>query len=143
MMNCIECLLVNNGGVGRHIWMVDAKPVILCVDDEPNSLILRKLVLEKAGYSVLTAGSVAQAMDIFSSQAVDLVLSDQLMPGETGTELARRIKVRSPHIPVLLISGVNETPLDADAADLFMSKVEGPVAMCEKISSLLQKGRGQ
>lgn len=121
--------------------MVDAKPVILCVDDEPNSLILRKLVLEKAGYSVLTASSATQALNIFSSQKIDLVLSDQLMPGETGTELARKIKLESPTLPVLIISGVNEIPLDADAADLFMSKVEGPAAMCEKISSLLQKSQ--
>lgn len=119
--------------------MVDAKPVILCVDDEPISLILRKLVLEKAGYRVLTANSVAQALDIFSNHPVDLVLSDQLMPGGTGTDLARKVKLRSPHVPVLLISGVNDIPADADVADLFLSKVEGPVAMCEKISSFLHK----
>jgi FixJ family two-component response regulator len=64
------------------------------------------------------------------------------MPGQTGTQLARQIKTLSPEIPVLVISGVNEIPLDADSADLFMSKVEGPEAMCEKISSLLkQSGR--
>lgn len=109
------------------------------MDDEPISLILRKLVLEKAGYRVLTANSVAQALDIFSNHPVDLVLSDQLMPGGTGTDLARKVKLRSPHVPVLLISGVNDIPADADVADLFLSKVEGPVAMCEKISSFLHK----
>jgi CheY-like chemotaxis protein len=117
------------------------KAVILCVDDEPNSLILRKLVLEKAGYQVFTADSSAQALEILSTEKVDLVLSDQLMPGQTGTQLARAIKVQSPRIPVLVISGVNEVPLDAAEADLFMSKTEGPVAMCEKISSLLKQSQ--
>ena len=118
--------------------MVDAMPaVILCVDDEPNSLILRKLVLEKEGYRVLPASSAAQAVEVFSREKVDLVLSDQLMPGGTGTELAKKIKNVSPDLPVIVISGVNEVPPDADSADLFMSKVEGPQAMCEKISSLL------
>lgn len=121
--------------------MVDAKAVILCVDDEPNSLVLRKLVLERAGYRVLAAGSAAQALDIFATEKVDLVLSDQLMPGRTGTELACDIKALSPDVPVLLISGVNEVPSDAGAADMFMSKVEGPRAMCEKISSLLKRVR--
>lgn len=121
--------------------MVETKAVILCVDDEPNSLILRKLVLEKAGYRVLSANSAAQALEIFSTEKIDLVLSDQLMPGRTGTELARDIKSQSPRIPVLVISGVNEVPFDADAADLFMSKVEGPTAMCEKVSSLLKEKR--
>lgn len=118
--------------------MVDTSvAVILCVDDEPNSLVLRKLVLEKAGYRVLPASSAAQALEVFSREKVDLVLSDQLMPGGTGTELAKKIKNVSPDLPVIVISGVNEVPPDADSADMFMSKVEGPQAMCEKISSLL------
>ena len=115
-----------------------SESVILCVDDEPNSLTLRKLVLEKAGYRVLTAASLNQALEVLSSaDRIDLVLSDQLMPGGTGTELARQVKNRFPGLPVILISGVNEIPPDAENADLFMSKVEGPAAMCDKISYVL------
>jgi CheY-like chemotaxis protein len=119
----------------------DSKPVILCVDDEPNSLVLRKLVLQKAGYEVVTANSAIAAMDVLASSRVDLVLSDQLMPGLTGTELARQIKNRWPSLPVILISGVNEIPADAEVADLFMSKVEGPVMMCQNINDVLVKYR--
>ena len=119
--------------------MGPSKRVILCVDDEQNALVLRKLVLEKAGYGVLTAGSLAEALKVISTTSVDLVLSDQLMPGGTGTDLARQIKANHPSLPVIIISGVNELPPDATQADLFMSKVEGPVAMCEKISSLLER----
>src|ERR1700743_2914750 len=70
----------------------ESKAVILCVDDEPNSLVLRKLVLQKAGYEVITASSATQALDLLARQQVDLVLSDQLMPGQTGTQLAQQIK---------------------------------------------------
>ncbi len=121
--------------------MSDSKPVILCVDDEPNSLVLRKLVLQKAGYEVVTANSAMAALDVLASTRVDLVLSDQLMPGLTGTELARQIKNRWPSLPVILISGVNEVPVDAEIADLFMSKVEGPVMMCQNINNVLVKYR--
>ena len=121
--------------------MSDSKAVILCVDDEPNSLVLRKLVLQKAGYDVITANSAAQALEVLNSSQVNLVLSDQLMPGQTGTELARQIKSRWPFLPVILISGVNEIPPDADIADLFMSKVEGPVMMCQNISDVLTRSR--
>jgi CheY-like chemotaxis protein len=121
--------------------LAEPKVVILCVDDEPNSLVLRKLVLQKAGYEVLTASSALLALDVLASRQVDLVLSDQLMPGQTGTELARQIKTRWPELPVILISGVNEIPVDADIADLFMSKVEGPVMMCQNISNVLTKYR--
>ena len=120
--------------------MAQPKRVILCVDDEENSLILRKLVLEKSGYAVMTAGSATQAMEILGSQAVDLVLSDQLMPDETGTELARRIKASRPSLPVVLVSGVNEVPADANSADLFISKLEGPENLCRKIAEVLTAG---
>jgi CheY-like chemotaxis protein len=114
-----------------------SKVVILCVDDEENPLILRKLVLEKAGYEVVTAGSGRKALEILQSQSVHLVLSDLLMPGMTGTELARQVKQLYPKIPVVLVSGVNEIPPEAAYADLFISKVEGPVRLCENISAVL------
>lgn len=121
--------------------MSGSKPVLLCVDDEPNSLILRKLVLQRSGYEVLTAPSALEAMDLLASKKVDLVLSDQLMPGQTGTDLARMIKSRWPGLPVILLSGVNEIPSDAEVADLFVSKVEGPVNLCQKIDEVLAKSR--
>ena len=116
--------------------------VILCVDDEALPLTLRTLVLQKNGYQVKTALSAADAMQVLHSGSVDLVLTDQLMPGGTGTELAKRIKQIWPDLPVVLISGVNEIPADATHTDLFISKVEGPMAMCEKIAAVLaQTGR--
>lgn len=121
--------------------MSGSRSVILCVDDEPNSLILRKLVLQKSGYEVLTASSGPEAIDLLTSHKVDLVLSDQLMPGQTGTDLARTIKGRWPSLPVILLSGVNEMPSDAEIADLFVSKVEGPVNLCQKIDEVLARSR--
>ena len=108
---------------------MNEKELILCVDDEENQLAVRKLVLEQAGYSVLTAGSGQQALDLLAGHPIDLVLSDHLMPGLTGTELARQIKAQDPDLPVILISAVNEIPADAAYADLFMSKLDGPQAM--------------
>ena len=110
---------------------------ILCVDDEQLPLALRKLVLEKQGYQVLTANSGVEALRIIEADHVDLVLTDQLMPGGTGTELAQTIKQTRPGMPVVLISGVNEIPADAKYADLFISKVEGPTAMCQKVAAVL------
>jgi len=121
--------------------MPENRSVILCVDDENVPLILRRLVLEKSGFQVIPAASGAEALDILNAQPVDLVLTDLLMPGLNGLELARKIKERTPALPIILLSGVNEVPEDADCADLFLSKVEGPVAMCEKISEVLKKSR--
>src|ERR1700739_4062193 len=82
----------------------DPKAVILCVDDEENALTLRKRVLQKAGYEVLTALSGREALAILASRRVDLVLTDHLMPGITGLELARQVKSQHPGIQVVLLS---------------------------------------
>ena len=115
------------------------KELILCVDDEENQLAVRKLVLESKGYAVLTAPSGQQALLLLTQHPVDLVLSDHLMPGLTGAELARQIKGQKPELPVILISAVNELPADAAYADLFMSKLDGPIAMCENIAAMLAR----
>ncbi|HKR30438.1 MAG TPA: response regulator [Terriglobales bacterium] len=113
------------------------KPVILCVDDEENPLTLRKMVLQKVGYEVLTAKSARQALEILASRHVDLVLSDQLMPGATGTDLAKQLKSDRPDLPVVIVSGVNELPPDAIYADRFISKLQGPAYLSQQISEVL------
>lgn len=114
---------------------------ILVVDDEELPLTLRKLVLERQGYQVVTARSASDAMRALGASRVDLVLTDQVMPGGTGTELAQSIKKRWPEMPVVLISGINEIPPEAAYADMFISKVEGPTALCAKISAILSARR--
>jgi CheY-like chemotaxis protein len=95
------------------------------------------MVLQKCGYEVVTASSGPQALNLVASHKIDLVLSDQLMPGMRGTQLAKEAKAIRPELPVVIVSGVNEIPTDADHADLFISKLEGPVALAEKIAAVL------
>ena len=121
--------------------MLDRKAIILCVDDEENPLVLRKFVLQKAGYEVVTARSGSEALELTGSQPVDLILSDHLMPGMTGVELAEKIKARNPKLPVVLISGVNDIPVGATRADAFLSKVVGPDILCREINAILNRGR--
>lgn len=113
--------------------------VILCVDDENNPLVLRKLVLEKAGYEVVTAGSGKEALQLAGERTFDLVLSDHLMPEMNGAELAQAIKTKQPNLPVILISGVNDIPPEASVADAFLSKVEGPDALGKHITDVLER----
>jgi len=129
------------GARKTRIQLVAKNEVILCVDDEETSLLLRKPVLEKAGYEVLTAASATQALEILSSRKIDLLLTDYLMPGLSGTELARAAKNICPKLPVILLSGVTELPPDMEHVDLFVSKVEGPQSMCEKVAAVLSAHR--
>lgn len=123
--------------------MTNRRRVILCVDDESNPLVLRKLVLERSGYEVITARSGKEALEVAASLALDLVLSDHLMPGMNGAELAQALKTKNPNLPVVLISGVNDISPGANVADAFLSKVEGPDALGRQITAILQRGENQ
>jgi CheY-like chemotaxis protein len=57
---------------------------VLCIDDNETALNVRKMVLEVAGYSVLTASDVNLAMQLFTTSAVDIVMSDHLLQGKMG-----------------------------------------------------------
>jgi two-component system OmpR family response regulator len=81
---------------------------ILVVDDELDCLQLTRLVLEMHGARVITATSVADAMEIFTLEQPDLVLTDVCMPDETGLTLVEKIRAHA--------SGGRNTPTIAMSA---------------------------
>jgi CheY-like chemotaxis protein len=111
--------------------------VILCVDDEEIPRTLRQMVLVKQGFTVLSAVSAAEALELLDRHHVDIVLTDQMMPGVVGTELAKKLRASRPSLPIIIVSGVNEIPDDAAFADRFVSKVEGPEALFRSITEVL------
>lgn len=117
------------------------QPTILCVDDQPTALKIRALLLEHAGYKVLPAPDATAALKIFKSQIVDLVISDHLLPDLTGTELTLEMKLVRPFVPVMLLSGITDLPQGVEHADVFMSKLGGPVELLEKVADLLKCSR--
>lgn len=114
---------------------------ILCVDDEEIPRTLRKLILEQQGYTVIAVTCAQEALEKLAEMSFDLVLTDQMMPGMLGTDLTKQIKATMPHLPVVIVSGVNELPLDAAYADRFISKIEGPAALFRGIAEVLQQHR--
>ncbi len=118
-----------------------SKTAILCVDDEDLPRTLRKVILQKQDYEVVTASTGKKALAILSTRHFDLVLTDQIMPGMMGTELTRQIKYTMPHMPVVIISGVIELPPEASIADRFISKIEGPEALFNGIAEVLRSYR--
>jgi CheY-like chemotaxis protein len=114
------------------------KAVILCVDDEEIPRTLRTMILQQQGYEVVAVASGKEALEALACAHFDLVLTDQMMPGMAGTELARQIKTLTPTQPVVIISGVNELPADIAYADRFISKIEGPEALFNGIADVLE-----
>lgn len=116
------------------------RKLILSVDDEPGILRSRKMILEAAGYDVVNASSGAQALGIFSTVLVDLVVLDYAMPGVNGGEVAKVFKTRRPELPILMISG---RPVEREillCVDGFLVKGEDPALMVQKIDQMLSAG---
>jgi CheY-like chemotaxis protein len=119
--------------------MAASKITILCVDDEENPRTLRRLILEKQGYQVITAASGQEALAVLNQTSINLVLTDQMMPGMTGSQLTKSVKAMLPSMPVILISGVNEIPTDAGCADRFVSKIGGPQLLFNTVAEVLEE----
>ncbi len=101
---------------------------VLFVDDEEDIVKMRGRMLEYLGYTVLSAHSGPEALEIFHRDpaAIDLVITDQTMPEMTGLALARVINGERPDLPIILCSGYSDavTPEEAMAAGIrrFLAK---------------------
>ena len=129
-------------GIARGVAVIVSPqrkgPVILCVEDEPSLLELRKLQFEGAGYDVLAAASPEEALEAFATEHVDLVFTDYLLPRINGAELASRMKQLKPDVPIVLTSGVLECPEDATGVvDLFVAKPTDTGELISAIAALL------
>ncbi len=119
------------------------KRTILCVDDNEQSLSIRKVMLETRGYRVVTCNNGMDALDQFAKGGIDLVLTDLIMPGIDGHKLIEQIKNLSPQTPTILFSGKIKIYERDMRADVFLPKgMYAPVELLERIRLLLVRKRG-
>jgi two-component system KDP operon response regulator KdpE len=118
---------------------------ILVVDDEPQITRVLRTALTAQGYLVRTAADGEAALDLFGDWPPDLVVTDLSMPNMGGIELCRRIRARSPDVPVIVLSvkGEERTKVDAlDAgADDYVVKPFGVDELLARIRAALRRGR--
>ena len=118
--------------------MKAASNLVLCVDDELVGLQIRKILLERAGYQVLTAPDGPSGLAIFSAEPVEAVVLDYSMPGMHGGEVAIRMRQTKPQVPILLLSAYMGLSSEVTSlVDLYMTKGEGAPVLLEKLGSLL------
>lgn len=107
---------------------------ILVVDDEPGLVKLTSEILLEQGYEVLQASNADQALEVLKTFNADAVLSDVLMPGISGYELAEILQERFPRIKIMLMtgfSGQNE-PLGPNVIDI----IQKPYQASELLSKI-------
>jgi CheY-like chemotaxis protein len=118
--------------------MAQESHLVLCVDDELVGLRVRKILLERAGYRVLTALDGAAGLDIFANEPVEAVILDYSMPGMHGGDVAARMRQVKPEVPILLLSAYIGLPAEVTSlVDLYMTKGEGAPILLKKLGSLL------
>ncbi len=80
-------------------------PKILIVDDESSVLEVLQDAFSKEPYEVICAGSAAEALDIMAMKQIDLVISDDQMPGLTGTEFLAQVRKKYPNTTRIILTG--------------------------------------
>jgi len=102
-------------------------PTILVTEDDPDLRELLRETLAARGYQVVEAGSPSEAVRVAGGYAagIDLLLTDLMMPGGSGRELARRMRALSPRLKVLFMSGYGEPGtggVQLEPGDPFLAK---------------------
>lgn len=118
--------------------------IILCVDDEAAGLSVRKTVLESQGYRVLTAENGRDALTLFSTEEIDLVILDYSMPEMDGQAVAERMKRLKAAVPIVMLSAYVNLPRETSAlVDRCLTKGEPTPVLLELIANLLRERNGK
>jgi two-component system, cell cycle sensor histidine kinase and response regulator CckA len=114
------------------------RETILVVDDESGIRELIRKILRREGYRVLEAGNAEEAVAAARGQAVDLVITDIMLPGINGPELARRMQQAAPQLKALFISGYTGQAIIPPGAP-FLAKPFTLAALLEKVRNTLNR----
>ena len=119
---------------------MDAHPsprvkTVLLVDDGDETRLTTKWFLANFGYAIDAVRSAEEALALFDSKLHDLVITDNRMPGMTGSEMAHIIKLRSPSTPVLMYTGM--PPEDQSCVNAVVVRPTHLLVLKEAVEGLL------
>jgi PAS domain S-box-containing protein len=130
-------------GPGAPVSQVERAASMLIVAVDDDALVLEGTVsmLQDLGHRVLPANSGPQALEMILKEAdVSLLITDQMMPGMTGSELIEKIASVRPRVPAILATGFGEVPADLDRMAVRLRKPYDQVELADairKVSSAL------
>jgi DNA-binding response OmpR family regulator len=119
------------------------KRTILCVDGNEQALSIRKILLETRGYRVKCSTCAEDAMDAIRHSAVDLVITEAMLPGRSGAQFLQDVKRAAPFIPTLLLSSHAKFLEHCGSADAMLTKgSQSPAELLAQVRTLLVRKRG-
>ena len=118
---------------------------ILVVDDDKNTRLYYRAVLEKAGYTVTTASDGVEALDAMDREHIDLVVLDVMMPKMDGYEFTRTLRESNDNLPILMVSA-KQLPADKHkgfmaGTDDYITKPIDDEEMLLRIKALLRRAK--
>lgn len=116
------------------------KPRVLLVDDHADTADLLGMFLERRGFAVQSADTVARALEVFASDKFDVVVSDLMLPDGSGFELIKQLRTQVA-VPAVALSGSSQ-PEDLERSkiagfDVHLVKPVGGDRLVETLRSLL------
>ena len=130
---------MNTGG---KILEQSGKETILVVDDDLNVLRALSITLNYFHYSVLQADSAAAAIRVWEKHGpeIDMLVTDMVMPGQTGLQLANILRQKKPDLRILLISGYSSELFCTNGENFrlpFLQKPFSPKLLAETVRGIL------
>jgi response regulator RpfG family c-di-GMP phosphodiesterase len=114
------------------------RKTVLCIDDQPLPLLIRKILLVHAGYAVLTAEAPLAGLQLFASEEVHAVVLHYARGEIDSGVVAARMKYLKPDTPIILLFGSADEPEDVvPVVDVFVRKRESPNILLAKLSEVL------
>lgn len=118
---------------------------ILVVDDDKNTRLLLKAVLQAENYTVFTAENGEDALNVMDKEHIDLVVLDIMMPQMDGYEFTKTLRESDNNLPILMVSA-KQLPADKQkgflvGTDDYMTKPIDEVEMLLRIKALLRRAR--
>jgi CheY-like chemotaxis protein len=111
---------------------------VLIADDDRVVRTVTARMLERSGFTVLTAGDGEEAMALFEARADEIVavILDLVMPGRSGEEVLEQIRARRTEVPVLLCSGYSQEHVDTPDANGLVRFISKPYTTEQLIGTL-------
>jgi two-component system KDP operon response regulator KdpE len=117
-------------------------PRVLVVDDERQILRALKVILREAGYEVIEAATMEEALDRAAVRPPDAAIIDLMLPDGSGIELSRRLREWT-SMPILVLSAVGEEDAKVEAleagADDYVTKPFGPRELVARLGAALRR----
>jgi CheY-like chemotaxis protein len=112
---------------------------VLLIDDEHGLLLILERVLSGAGYTVQCADNGQRGLQRFQEQAWDAVILDRAMPEMNGEEVAKVIRMTSPNLPLVMMTGFTDAVVHRELFDTILSKPFRPNELLSCLDRALQK----